>query len=198
VADSAHAERRRPANQEQNGGAVFSGGLLMQAVAEKDPAVKADHRPGKYLTFELGHEEFGIQVLRVREIMGIQDITAVPQTPAYVKGVINLRGKVIPVVDLRRKFGLPEIEYTQRTCIIVVQVGGGNGSLPMGIIVDGVSEVLNLTAADIEDTPDFGEGVTTPYLLGMAKIKGKVKILLEIDEVLTSQELHGLESVLKQ
>ncbi|MGE5644269.1 MAG: chemotaxis protein CheW [Acidobacteriota bacterium] len=170
----------------------------MQAVAEKDPAVRADHRPGKYLTFELGHEEFGIQVLRVREIMGIQDITAVPQTPAYVKGVINLRGKVIPVVDLRRKFGLPEIEYTQRTCIIVVQVGGAAGSLLMGIIVDGVSEVLNLTAADIEDTPDFGEGVTTPYLLGMAKFKGKVKILLEIDEVLTSQELHGLESVLKQ
>jgi purine-binding chemotaxis protein CheW len=110
--------------------------------------------------------------------------------------VINLRGKVIPVVDLRRKFGLPEIEYTQRTCIIVVQVGGGAVSLLMGIIVDGVSEVLNLMAADIEDTPDFGDGVTTPYLLGMAKIKGKVKILLEIDEVLTSQELHGLSSVL--
>lgn len=176
----------------------------MQAVAEKEPAVRAesavktDHRPGKYLTFELGHEEFGIQVLRVREIMGIQDITAVPQTPAYVKGVINLRGKVIPVVDLRRKFGLPEIEYTQRTCIIVVQVGGAAGSLLMGIVVDGVSEVLNLTAGDIEDTPDFGEGVTTPYLLGMAKFKGKVKILLEIDEVLTSQELRGLETVLKQ
>jgi purine-binding chemotaxis protein CheW len=169
----------------------------MQTVVEKDPGVKTDQRPGKYLTFELGNEEFGIQVLKVREIMGIQDITAVPQTPVYVKGVINLRGKVIPVVDLRRKFGLPEIEYTQRTCIIVVQVNAGKVGMLMGIVVDGVSEVLNLMAADIEDTPDFGEGVATPYLLGMAKIKGKVKILLEINEVLTSQELHGLESVLE-
>jgi len=151
---------------------------------------------GKYLTFELGREEFGIQVLKVREIMGIQDITAVPQTPAYVKGVINLRGKVIPVVDLRRKFGLPEIEYTQRTCIIVVQVSGEAGPMLMGIVVDGVSEVLNLATADIEDTPDFGDGVATPYILGMAKVKGKVKILLEIDQVLTSQELDGLRSAL--
>ncbi len=169
----------------------------MQAVADKDIGVKGDQRPGKYLTFELGREEFGIQVLKVREIMGIQDITAVPQTPVYVKGVINLRGKVIPVVDLRRKFGLPEIEYTQRTCIIVVQVSSGAGGMLMGIVVDGVSEVLNLTAADIEDTPDFGVDVATSYLLGMAKIKGKVKILLEIDAVLTSQELTGLKSVLE-
>lgn len=168
----------------------------MQAVADRDAGVKADQRAGKYLTFELGREEFGIQVLKVREIMGIQDITAVPQTPTYVKGVINLRGKVIPVVDLRRKFGLPEIEHTQRTCIIVVQAGGGAGAMLMGIVVDGVSEVLNLTGADIEDTPDFGVDVATSYLLGMAKIKGKVKILLEIDAVLTSQELTGLQSVL--
>lgn len=168
----------------------------MQAVADRDAGVKADQRAGKYLTFELGREEFGIQVLKVREIMGIQDITAVPQTPGYVKGVINLRGKVIPVVDLRRKFGLPEIEHTQRTCIIVVQVGGGAGAMLMGIVVDGVSEVLNLTGADIEDTPDFGVDVATSYLLGMAKIKGKVKILLKIDAVLTSQELTGLQSVL--
>ncbi len=168
----------------------------MQAVDERDPALKTDQRPGKYLTFELGREEFGIQVMKVREIMGIQEITAVPQTPDYVKGVINLRGKVTPVVDLRRKFGLPEIEYTQRTCIIVVAASGAAGPMLMGIIVDGVSEVLNMAAADIEDTPDFGDGVATPYLLGMAKIKGKVKILLEIDQVLTSQELHGLNSVL--
>jgi purine-binding chemotaxis protein CheW len=153
---------------------------------------------GKYLTFELGREEFGIQVLKVREIMGIQDITAVPQTPAYVKGVINLRGKVIPVIDLRRKFGLPEIEYTQRTCIIVVQVSGEAGPMLMGIVVDGVSEVLNLATGDIEDTPDFGDGVATPYILGMAKTKGKVKILLEIDQVLTSQELDGLRSALSK
>jgi purine-binding chemotaxis protein CheW len=129
--------------------------------------------------------------------MGIQDITAVPQTPSYVKGVINLRGKVIPVVDLRLKFGLPEIEYNQRTCIIVVQVQGENVPLMMGIVVDGVAEVLNLADADIEDTPAFGREVTTSYLLGMAKIKGKVKILLDIDQVLTTRELEGLEAVLQ-
>src|SRR6266571_4836753 len=116
------------------------------------PAVKADERAGKYLTFLTGKEEFGVGVLKVREIMGIQDITAVPQTPDYLKGVINLRGKVIPVIDLRLKFGLPRIDYTQRTCIIVVQVKGVSTSLLMGVVVDEVSEVLTLTTSDIEDT----------------------------------------------
>ncbi len=167
---------------------------VQEKVASEHSA--SGQRGGKYLVFQLGREEFGIRVLKVREIMGVQDITAVPQTPAHVKGVINLRGKVIPVVDLRLKFGLPEQEYTQRTCIIVVQVQAGGTPVLMGIVVDGVAEVLNLAETDIEDTPDFGQGVATPYLLGMAKIKGKVKILLEIDQVLTSQELHGLESVL--
>jgi len=157
-------------------------------------ALKADQRAGKYLTFQLGNEEFAIQVLRVREIMGIQEITAVPQTPDYVKGVINLRGKVIPVVDLRLKFGLQELEYTPRTCIIVVQIESDAGKLMIGVIVDAVSEVLTLQAADIEDTPDFGSGVATPYLLGMAKLKGKVKILLDINMVLSSQELQVLPS----
>lgn len=152
-----------------------------------------DGRSGKYLVFELNGEECCIQVLKVREIMGVQDITAVPQTPSYVRGVINLRGKVIPVVDLRLKFGLPETEYTQRTCIIVVQVEREAGSMMMGIVVDSVAEVLNISAADVEDTPNFGQGVATPYLLGMAKVKGKVKLLLDIDEVMTSQELHGLD-----
>ena len=154
-----------------------------------------DQRTGKYLTFLLGREEFAIQVLKVREIMGIQDITAVPQTPSYVKGVINLRGKVIPVVDLRLKFCLPEMEYTQRTCIIVVQVESAGTTLHTGIIVDAVSEVLNLALGDIEDTPDFGDGGNSAasYLLGMAKVKGKVKILLDIDRVLSAQEVHGLD-----
>lgn len=174
----------------------------MQATVAAPPetlvSARSTSRAGKYLTFHLGREEFAIQVLKVREIMGVQDITAVPQTPACVKGVINLRGKVIPVVDLRLKFGLPEIEYSQRTCIIVVQVQVGAGTMMMGIIVDGVSEVLTLTGADIEDTPDFGQGVATPYLLGMAKVKGKVKILLDIDHVLSNQGLlTGLESVLQ-
>jgi purine-binding chemotaxis protein CheW len=163
---------------------------------ESRPAVNSN-RAGKYLIFQLGREEFGARVLTIREIMGIQDITAVPHTPPYVKGVINLRGKVIPVIDLRLKFGLPEAEYTTRTCTIVVQVQLGEAAVLMGLIVDGVAEVLNLSPGDIEDTPDFGQGVATPYLLGMAKIKGKVKILLDIDQVLNKQELHGLDALVQ-
>ena len=153
-----------------------------------------DDRAGKYLTFRLGAEEFGVRVDKVREIMGVQEITAVPQTPVYLKGVINLRGKVIPVVDLRLKFGLPEIEYTQRTCIVVVQVSGDSGSVQVGLVVDAVSEVVNLAGADIENTPDFGEKLSTPFILGMAKLKGKVKILLDIDRVVSAREITGFDA----
>ncbi len=161
-------------------------------VSEPNSAAVADDRAGKYLTFRLGKEDFAIRVLKVREIVGIQDITSVPQMPPYVKGVINLRGKVISVVDLRLKFGLQEREYTQRTCIIVVQVQGGGVAIQTGVIVDEVSEVLNLVASEIEDTPDFGEDAGTPYLLGMAKVKGNVKMLLDIDQVLSHGEAISL------
>jgi purine-binding chemotaxis protein CheW len=169
----------------------------LTAVAPEAAATQSDPRAGKFLTFQLANEEFGIRVLKVREIMGVQDITSVPQTPPHVKGVINLRGKVIPVIDLRLKFGLPQVEYNQRTCIIVTQVQGEHGQIMMGIVVDGVSEVLNLASADIEDTPDFGEEVSGQYLLGMAKVKGKVKILLDIDRVLSAQEFSGLNALLQ-
>jgi purine-binding chemotaxis protein CheW len=165
-------------------------------LTENVAPAQADVRAGKYLTFQLDKEEFGIKVLKVREIMGLQEITAVPQTPSHVKGVINLRGKVVPVVDLRLKFGLPAAEYTQRTCIIVTQVQGESGPVLIGIVVDGVSEVLNLTGQEIEDTPDFGDEAGVRYLLGMAKVKGKVKILLDIDQVLSTQELHSLGSMI--
>jgi purine-binding chemotaxis protein CheW len=158
---------------------------------------QSDVRAGKYLTFQLSNEEFGIRVLKVREIMGLQEITAVPQTPAHIKGVINLRGKVVPVIDLRLKFGLAAAEYTQRTCIIVTQVLGESGAVLMGIVVDGVSEVLTLAGSEIEDTPDFGEEYSGGYLLGMAKVKGKVKILLDIERVLSTQDLHNLNSMVR-
>ena len=167
----------------------------MLAANEAAAGTQTDPRAGKYLTFQLAQEEFGIRVLKVREIMGLQEITAVPQTPSHVKGVINLRGKVVPVIDLRLKFGLEAAAYTQRTCIIVTQVQGESSSIMIGIIVDGVSEVLNLSGAEIEDTPDFGDSSGSQYLLGMAKVKGKVKILLDIDRVLSTQELHSLNSV---
>jgi purine-binding chemotaxis protein CheW len=139
---------------------------------------------GKHLTFALSDEEYAIPVLKVREIIKMMHITAVPQVPGYVRGVINLRGKVIPVVDLRVKFGFASHEYTERTCIIVVEVMLAPSRIMMGIIVDRVSEVLNVVAEEIERTPDFGERVETDYMKGIAKVKGKVKILLDLDRVL--------------
>jgi purine-binding chemotaxis protein CheW len=170
---------------------------IIPAESQVTSAIPGDARSGKYLTFQLGREEFGIRVLKVREIMGIQEITAVPQTPPHVKGVINLRGKVVPVIDLRLKFGLTAVDYTERTCIIVTQLKGESGMILMGVIVDGVSEVLTLAPTDIEDTPDFGEEIAGNYLLGLAKVKGKVKILLDIDWVLSAQDLHHLKAMLQ-
>jgi purine-binding chemotaxis protein CheW len=174
----------------------MSTNVRTQPACQTPSAVNADPRAGKYLTFQLANEEFGIRVLSVREIMGLLDITAVPQTPAHIKGVVNLRGKVVPVIDLRLKFALPAAEYTQRTCIIVTQVQGESGPVLIGIVVDAVNEVVSLSAAEIEDTPNFGEALAVKYLLGMAKVKGKVKILLDIDQVLSGQELRALSAML--
>ena len=140
---------------------------------------------GKYLTFSIQGESYGIDVLKIREIIRLIDITAVPQMPAYVRGVINLRGKIIPVVDLRLRFGFAQAKSTEQTCIVVVLVKlAGNKSTQMGLVVDAVEEVVNIAAADIEETPDFGVEISTDYLLGMAKIKNVVKALLDIDQVL--------------
>jgi purine-binding chemotaxis protein CheW len=150
--------------------------------------IKMD-RGGKYLTFTLADEDYGIEILKVKEIIGMMPITTVPQTPDFVKGVVNLRGKVIPVVDLRLKFGMASQEYTERTCIIVVEIFSNSGSTMMGIVVDSVSEVVQIRNDDIEETPQFGTKLDTDYILGMAKTDGRVKILLAIDKILTAQEL---------
>ena len=165
--------------------------------ADSRAIAAADARAGKYLSFQLGREEYAIQVVKVREILGIQHITGVPHMPADVKGVINLRGRVIPVIDLRLKFGFEEKEYGQRTCIIVVQLKR-ESAVQMGIIVDEVSEVMNLAPADIQNTPDFGSEAAPPYLLGMANLRGKVKILLDIEEVLTGTDVAGIADVLER
>lgn len=141
---------------------------------------------GKYLTFALGEEEYGLPVLKVREIIKMMDVTSVPHVPAHVRGVINLRGKVIPVIDLRLKFGLPAMAASDQTCIVVVQVELGARRVMLGIIVDRVSEVLNVVTDEIERPPDFGERLDTQFMLGMAKVKGKVKILLDLDAILAS------------
>src|SRR5262245_17447984 len=143
---------------------------------------------GKYLTFTLGHEDYGLPVLRVREIIKMMDITEVPQVPPHIKGVLNLRGKVIPVVDLRLKFGFAQGEVTPHTCIIVVEVALPAGRVMMGIIVDHVLEVVNIVPDEIEHTPQFGEHVRTDYMKGVAKVKGTVKILLDLDRVLGTDD----------
>ena len=151
-------------------------------------------REGKYLTFELDAEEYGLEILKVKEIIGIMNITSVPQTPDYVKGVINLRGKVIPVIDLRLRFIMEPLEYNERTCIIIVDIAGTSGKKVMvGIVVDCVSEVLNIKGDEIEDAPSFGSRLNTEYILGMAKVRGGVKILLDIDQVLNAGELNILD-----
>ena len=163
---------------------------MAESAKEMTQAVKAmNDREGKYLTFSLAGEEYGIGILKVKEIIGMMPITTVPRTPGFVKGVINLRGKVIPVVSLRLKFGMEETNYTERTCIIVVETAGQSSPVLIGIVVDAVSEVLNIKAEDIEDTPTFGARLETEYILGMAKMNGGVKILLDINKVLGNGEM---------
>ena len=147
------------------------------------------NKEGKYLTFSLGAEQYGLEILKVREIIGYIDVTAVPQTPHHVRGVINLRGQVIPVVDLRAKFGMETAEVTDQSCIIVVEIVQGNRKCNMGIIVDCVQEVLDIAGDNIEDAPQFGASVRTDFILGMGKVGNSVKILLDIDRVLGCEDL---------
>jgi len=145
-----------------------------------------ENKEEKFLTFVLGQEEYGLEILKVREIISVMEITEVPQVPDFIKGVINLRGKVIPVIDLRLKFGMPPIEYNRETCIIVVNVK----DLLLGIVVDTVAEVLAISKDDIDPAPTFGGSIKTEFILGIGKIKDKVKILLDIDKVLSIEELE--------
>ena len=161
--------------------------------AVEQTVIESGNNEGKYLTFSLDGEEYGIGILKIKEIIGMMEITPVPKTPDFVKGVINLRGKVIPVIDLRLRFGMSEDDYTERTCIIVVEVEGQIGTILMGIVVDAVSEVINIKGEDVEQTPNFGTKLNTEYILGMAKTDSKVRILLDIDKVLNNAEIMALE-----
>ncbi len=165
---------------------------MAEAVAMQKNRSQLKAQEGKYLTFALGQEEYGLEILKVREIIGYIDVTAVPQTPGYVKGVINLRGQVIPVVDLRAKFGMKSAEATEQTCIIVVEIPKNDRNISTGIVVDKVQEVLDISAESIEDAPEFGANVNTNFILGMGKIGKSVKILLDIDKVLSSVDVLGI------
>lgn len=152
-------------------------------------------KTNKHLTFALGSEEYGLDILKVQEIIGIMPITRVPRTPEFVRGVINLRGKVIPVVDLRVKFGTGAAADNDRTCIVVVQVAGKNGYTVMGTVVDEVSEVVDIAEDQIEATPEFGADIDTDFVLGIGKIAGKVVMVLDIDKVLSAREISVIKRV---
>lgn len=150
---------------------------------------------GKFLTFQLSNEQYGIPIHKVKEIIGIMDITNIPGSPVFIKGVINLRGKIIPVMDLRLKFELEEKEYNPRTCIIVVELDNSGSAKQMGIVVDTVSEVLNIQKSDIEPPPRYGSRLDTTFLTGMGKIRNRVVLLLDIDQILNSNEKAQLSEI---
>lgn len=158
-----------------------------KTLADKQSTVA---RAGRYLTFSMAGEEYGLEILKVQEIIGMMNVTRVPRTPDFIRGVINLRGKVIPVIDLRRKLQFEARADTDRTCIIVVQVQSGESSITMGIIVDSVSEVLNISAPQIEPPPEFGVSISTDFILGMGKVDKRVIILLDADRILSPGELN--------
>ncbi len=155
----------------------------------------AEKLAGKYLTFLLGDEEYGIEILKVQEIIQMQKVTKVPKAPDFVRGVINLRGKVIPVVELRNKFGMESHEDTDKTCIIVVHIEAGNHFITMGIIIDEVKEVLDIAAKEIEETPSFGASIEAEFIMGIGKVDDSVKMLLDIGKVLSEGELSSLTKI---
>jgi purine-binding chemotaxis protein CheW len=158
-----------------------------EKTAEEESNAQA--QAGLYLTFTLGDETYGLEILRVQEIIGIQPVTAVPKLPGFVRGVINLRGKVIPVVDLRLKFGMPGAEDTNRTCIVVLQVMSEGQEITMGVVVDEVREVSDITADQIEAPPAFGATIDTRFISGMGKLSDRVVMLLDVDRVMSSDEM---------
>jgi purine-binding chemotaxis protein CheW len=164
-----------------------------EAVCVQEAAALGQSLGGKYLTFGLAQEVYGLAILKVQEIIGIMPVTHVPRMPAFVRGVINLRGKIIPVIDLRTQFNLPSQADTSKTCIIVVQIRRGDHSVTMGILVDEVAEGIDLKAEQIEPAPSFGTAVNTDFLLGMGKVNQKVVMLLDIDRILAAEEMVLVE-----
>jgi len=151
---------------------------------------KAD-RGGKFLTFFLSTEEYGMEISKVQEIIGVMPITPIPRTPSFIKGVINLRGRIIPIIDLRLKLSMEEAKHTEETCFIVVKAH----DMHMGVVVDKVSEVLNIASENVEDAPLMGQEIDTEYILGICKAAGKVKLLLNIEKVLSDEDVEAIQTV---
>jgi purine-binding chemotaxis protein CheW len=157
-------------------------------------SIHVDQRAGKYLTFFLANEEYGVEILKVQEIIERMPITPVPLTSRHILGVINLRGKIHPVMDLKVKFGMEQTQITEETCIIVIKTS----TLMMGILVDKVSEVVDVASDDIEDTPSFGADVNPEYLLGVGKTGGRVRLLLDIEKILSSSDVINMKKAVAE
>lgn len=145
----------------------------------------------QYLTFLLAGEEYGVDILRVQEIKGWDSVTRIPNTPEYVQGVINLRGTIVPIIDLRMRFGIERLAYGPTTVVVVLKVIGEKGQRTMGIVVDGVTDVYTVSPKEIKPAPDFGAAVRSDFLKGLATMDEKMVILLEIDQLLNASELTG-------
>lgn len=156
------------------------------------------HLAGKYLTFRLADEEYGLEIMKVQEIIGIIPVTKVPRVPEYVRGVMNLRGRIFPTIELRAKFGLERVEDTDKTCIIVVELTTSKGKVNMGVIVDEVAEVMDFTTDNIDAAPEFGTAMNTDFILGVGIVKGSVKILLDVDKVLSVEEVATVSDISKK
>ncbi|VAX11658.1 Positive regulator of CheA protein activity (CheW) [hydrothermal vent metagenome] len=151
----------------------------------------------QFLTFMLAGEEYGVDILRVQEIKGWDAVTSIPNTPTYIRGVINLRGTIVPIIDMRIRFGLEELEYGPLTVVIVLKVETESNSRTMGIVVDGVSDVYNVPDEQIKPSPDFGDAVDTEFVKGLATVEEKMVIILDIDSMLNASELTEVDSVAK-
>lgn len=166
-------------------------------IENKVVVTTASNQTAKYLTFGLALEEYGLEILKVQEIIGMMEITCIPKMPPIIRGVINLRGKLVPVIDMREKFLLNHQEDTEKTCIIVVQIFEKGAPITIGILVDFVSEVLDIPLSNIEPPPSFGSSVDVKFILGMGKITDKVVIILDIDKILTDEDNTLISSITK-
>lgn len=159
-------------------------------------SMSVDGDSQQFLTFMLAGEEYGVDILRVQEIKGWDSVTKIPNTPAYIRGVINLRGTIVPIIDMRLRFNLEQLEYGPTTVVIVVKVNSEGGkSRTMGIVVDGVSDVYNINQSDLKDAPDFGTAVDTNFVSGLTTVNDKMVILLDIDNMCNSAELKIIDSL---